>query len=471
VKMVEELHIRISDDGLTGTLTIAGHPSKITNRDNLLKSIGEAGICVGIDQEVLGEIFRKDEPVYDRVIARGIAPENGSSAELERKLGIHSGSVPSISEDGIANFRKLNQFEAVTENQLLAEIRSTGQGAVGRTVDGAVLTDSRNRMSLPAGSNTVVSDNGLQLYSGIDGYAFLNENLINVDRVYHIKGGVDFRTGNVNFDGMIIVDGDVRSGFRVEATDNIYISGTVEGAEVYSYKGDIAVRGGILGKGKAKVFAAGSLVCSFVQDATVGANKDVIIDHYSINSSVTSGERVMLQDNEGLIRGGKVRAEDEIQAIEAGSSQGISTSLHIRGGKMTVTSPELARLQRQRVEKQMRLRREEKKVNFYQILERNQRGLSEEKLGELDQANELVSLLSTQIEQDLIQEQDMGESAGDPSAARSVTINGRIYRGVEISIGQLNYFPEESATNVRFSAPDDKMNCEKLEEEKEINHV
>jgi uncharacterized protein (DUF342 family) len=112
---------------------------------------------------------------------------------------------------------------------------------IGKTVTGEDVNDIDQWFRHFAGNNVNISEDGLTLSAAIEGCLFWKAGQLTVDVIYHISGDVDYSTGNVKFDGAILIDGDVRSGFRVDATGSIYINGSVEAAEVYSEKGDIVM--------------------------------------------------------------------------------------------------------------------------------------------------------------------------------------------------------------------------------------
>ena len=69
--------------------------------------------------------------------------------------------------------------------------------------------------------------------------------LIRVDPVLIVPHDVDFRTGNIDFPGVVQVHGDVAPGFELKARDAIEIKGTVMGATIGS-EGDITIGAGFL---------------------------------------------------------------------------------------------------------------------------------------------------------------------------------------------------------------------------------
>ena len=65
------------------------------------------------------------------------------------------------------------------------------------------------------GNNITISEDKLSLIANIDGCLFIKSGVLHVDDVYQIRGDVDFHTGNIDFNGDVIIGGDVKSGFQI----------------------------------------------------------------------------------------------------------------------------------------------------------------------------------------------------------------------------------------------------------------
>jgi uncharacterized protein (DUF342 family) len=147
--------------------------------------------------------------------------------------------------------------------------------------------------------------------------------------VYTVDGGVNLSSGNIDFLGNVVINGDVEDGFFVKAAGNIEVNGTVERAELIS-EGDIIVTQGITGKGAGIVKAGHSVFAKFIENATVESGDMVIVSDGIINSHVDAAHRVLCQGKRATIVGGRVRACDEINAKTLGSPvSGTETVLEV----------------------------------------------------------------------------------------------------------------------------------------------
>src|SRR5690606_12118002 len=95
----------------------------------------------------------------------------------------------------------------------------------------------------------------LKAYAVIDGQVSITENdKINVFPIFEVKGDVDFRVGNIDFVGMVLIRGNVLSGFKIKATGDIRIMGEVEAADLEAGE-NIEIMAGVVAQGKGSIIA------------------------------------------------------------------------------------------------------------------------------------------------------------------------------------------------------------------------
>ena len=82
------------------------------------------------------------------------------------------------------------------------------------------------------------------IVADLDGQLVENNNKIIVDPTIEIKGDVDLSTGNIDFNGSVLIKGSVQAGFAVRADGDVEIRGTISGGNVEAK--NIIVFGGIL---------------------------------------------------------------------------------------------------------------------------------------------------------------------------------------------------------------------------------
>ncbi|MBN2297053.1 MAG: DUF342 domain-containing protein, partial [Deltaproteobacteria bacterium] len=141
----------------------------------------------------------------------------------------------------------------------------------------------------------------------IDGMVIWDESGVLVEPVY-VVDKVDSSTGNVRFNGSVVVNGEVGDGFEIHAGEDVTVAMSV-GRVIISAGGNIRIGGGILGQEKAQINAQGSINVKFIQDASIKSGQEIVIEDYVRNSEVTAAGPVIVRSPSGWITGSTVSSE------------------------------------------------------------------------------------------------------------------------------------------------------------------
>jgi len=148
---------------------------------------------------------------------------------------------------------------------------------------------------------------------------------INVSPILEIKGDIDLSTGNIDFIGDVIIRGSVTDGFHVKAGGNVDVAGTVSGGCVEGV--NITVRMGIMGMNRGKVSASGIVAAKFIENATVVADEEILVNDVILHSHLSAGKKIKVSGKRGQIVGGVTIAGEEISAKSVGTSLATATEL------------------------------------------------------------------------------------------------------------------------------------------------
>ncbi|MCB0274903.1 MAG: DUF342 domain-containing protein [Calditrichaeota bacterium] len=451
------IKVVISEDRLTAFLTIdpvgQGFPSEAEIRG----SIARAGVVYGIREDILGEVLRSKTPVESVAFAFGEPGEGRQDARLIWHIDLEDGYRPTFTENDRADYKHLHLFQQASQGQLLVEKTAPSDGLQGKGVTGEVLSGEGRDLRLPVGKNTYTSADGRQLFAEIEGFVFWNEEALHIDNIYHIRGNVDYNTGNVNFQGAVVVDGDVRSGFRVEASDDIFIAGTVGASSVYSQRGDITIKCGVVGKGRAKIIAGGNLHCGFVQDATVGIKGSAVIDHYAINSNISAGGAIRILENEGVVRGGSLTAGESIEVQEAGSGQEKYTQINLMSAESSDYHATVWDVQRREGEVANNLESLRRRVRFIEVLRDGGKDLSAELSGELRQLESEIERLTGDLQLLADRKKNLNSLNTEPEKGQVVKIHRTLHPNVLISFGLSEFYNRDLRREVTLSLEDGEI--------------
>ena len=288
-------------------------------------------VTYGLDNKMIEELIIGNRSYNKQyLIAAGKQPVNGLDGRLEYlfNTGVKNLS-PKLNEDGTADYRNLNLIEMAEKGNVLVRAIPPTMGEKGIDVSERALaaTDGRPPAKLPRGKNTVFSDDGSELVADATGQIVSVKGTVSISEVLEIKGDIDNSTGNVDFNGSIVIDGNVQSGFRVTAIGNIEIKGSVEGAEVECI-GNLVAGKGILGMGKANIKVGGSVYARMIQDAVVEVGGDIASDGI-MHCDLKCGGRIELKGKKGVLVGGNTSCKKEIDAYVYGSPLGTHTEINV----------------------------------------------------------------------------------------------------------------------------------------------
>ncbi|MBR0062401.1 MAG: DUF342 domain-containing protein [Selenomonadaceae bacterium] len=298
--------------------------AKLPTKDMVMAALTEAGVVYGIDEDAIESGIGSLTPF---TAAEGLQPVNGENAYIDRKFNLGIQGKPVVDEYDKVDYKDLNLFVLAKENQTLAIRVPQTKGTNGKNVLGAVVPAQNGRpIPMPEGRNTkVVGEH--RLIATVNGQIVDKGSRISIDPRLIIKGPVGVSTGDVNFDGSVLIGGNVEQGFKVTATGDIEINGSINGAEVTGR--NVYIRGGITGAERVKVIAEHDVRTAFAENALIEAGNDVYISDIAYHSQIRAGKRIVMEDKHGQITGGHVVAGEEINVKVIGNSAFVVTRVSV----------------------------------------------------------------------------------------------------------------------------------------------
>lgn len=294
----------------------------------IVQALYSKGVVWGMNESKIRELVAN--PVYNIQIqvAEGVPAINGKNGEVKYLFDIKKDRTPTILEDGTVNYKEMNLVESVTKGQKLAELIPPIAGRPGKNLVGSELKaiDGRDAR-IPRGRNVVLSDDGCELYSTIDGQLMYVDGKINVFPTYEVMANVDNSTGNIKFIGNVVIRGNVLSGFEIEAGGNIEVNGVAEAA-ILKAGGDIILKRGMHGNGKGILVAGNDIVSKYIESANVEARNDIKCEAI-MHCDIKCGNKLELGGKKGLLVGGTVRVGKLVELKYLGSQMSTATVLEV----------------------------------------------------------------------------------------------------------------------------------------------
>lgn len=324
-----DITVRISDDYYKAFISLEFHSSDHTVKtDEIIKTLKDKNIIFGLKYNVIEEICKNSNAVFNELIAEGIPHENGVDAKIEFSMSKEHRAKPQILEDGRVDFKNMGFVETVKAGDVLAIKIPATTGKNGTTVTGKVIRAKDGKEAVfKIGKNIKLSTDGLNALAECDGTIIFDNDKIAVIQMLEIKKDVGVETGNIAFQGQVIVHGNVTSGYSIQCDGDLVINGVVEGAKISS-NGSIVISRGIQGHDTADIYCGGHLTSNFINSATVYCKGDIETGAI-MNSQVKSDGRIIAKGKKGLIIGGEIISKSDIEANTIGSEMGIITSIKL----------------------------------------------------------------------------------------------------------------------------------------------
>lgn len=321
------VRVRVSQDKLKAYLILvpflAGDLLTIADLEEALK---EQKITHGIRREGFEGILENQKTYGEHIVAEGLAPVDGENARLVLYFDPKGIELkPQEMEDGSVDFYNLNLIQGITAGAVLVEKVPATEGKIGFNVFGEEIKARPGKDTrLPQGQNTQIVENNTKLIAVKDGHVVYVNGKVNVLSTYEVKGDVDFSTGNIRFNGNVVIYGNVRNGFEVEATGDVEVRGNLEGQ--IRTASNIQVKKGIV---KGKAFAKGNIYARYIENSQAICGDSIVAADAIMHSITKAGNKVTVGGKKGLLVGGTCSAGQEIYAKTIGSPMGTSTTLEV----------------------------------------------------------------------------------------------------------------------------------------------
>lgn len=383
-----EDYLEVKAEKDKATLLVKGIAAKDRvelTRDHVgVKLIG-LQVTSGVDWNAVDEILAKRLFDKTHVIAANKPPGQSRDAWIEEKIKIDSDVKPVEGQDGLVDFKNVDNIHQVKKGDVLAVKHPAVQGEPGVDIFG------RPQPAAPAkdvvfrvGLNTEVSADGLSLLAATGGYVYRQGVAIHVGVTYTLRGDVDFKTGNLHYQGDILIQGSVRDGFEVRARGDVTVEGNVDAAEIVSLEGSVTVKAAVFGHGKGSIKAKKGIRLLSAQDIALECEGEIEVEAQLLNCRVVAGS--LRADKAGCaVVGGDVKAYKEIRVAVVGG-EGCRTELRIADKEAEAARKSLGEIEAKQKAIAPRLEAMEKKLKAMKALAERAGSLSPRSAEELKAA-------------------------------------------------------------------------------------
>ncbi len=343
------IDLRISEDKVVAFIRV---PQAMLGSDDIepvKKIIKKRGIKYGIvdDQSIRDFIKRCKDPAEKFNVAIGKPATIGRSAEIIYHFHNEHDSAGIINKDGSIDFTSRGDSPFVKKGQVLAEKHPMEHAKSGIDIFGeTLLVGDVTDLELECSDGAELSRDGLKIISTISGQPSLDsKGVVSVLEQFKINGDVDFKTGNVNFKGNVVVSGTVKEGFLVECKE--LIAKEINGGIIRT-AGDLKVSNGIV---NADIQTHGSIQVKFVSNSKVYGSGNMMVTREIMESMIAiSGQ---MNNETGRITGSTISArmgfivkqigteKAETSTIKAGADDHIQWIAEKYDGQMSTIQKDL----------------------------------------------------------------------------------------------------------------------------------
>jgi hypothetical protein len=432
------LVIEISPDAVEAWLTITppegGAPVSV---EAVLALLADNGIGEGIDRAAVEAAVACGSATHV-VVARGVPPIHGADGRLESLLPEVRDRRPQVDASGHTDYRDLGDIFVVHAGDWLMLRHPPGTGTPGRSLLGETIPATPGKAVMFASSlpgTAFDPANPDLLVAAITGQPAVIAGGMMVEPVYRIDK-VSTATGNIDFDGSVVVAGDVGTGMMVRASGDIEVGGVVDMGTLEA-GGSIVVKGGAMGSLGRKtseechIRCGGSFHAAYAQQAKVEAGDSIFIDDTAMQCELTAINHISVGGKRrGHIIGGHLQATLSITGKVVGSPNRVFT--HCAIGVNPLMHKQLLQMSKARDERENQLLEVAKLLDFGR---KNPGRLRPEMV---DKARATAAQLSAQIAE-MREEQDVLTKKIELSQHSRLVAKELLCEGVEVHLGNQCY--------------------------------
>jgi uncharacterized protein (DUF342 family) len=282
----------------------------------LAKNI-RSGIKKATLEEIKAAIAGKSE-VKSFEVASGSGPEHPETPYLH-----HSYKHKRLTGD--VNLRDRLSSGFVKSGDLIAEIAFKKPGKAGTDVYGNEIAFTTPSLPPITVGQHVENRGGTHFYAQKDGIPQLTDNSIGIEPAYIHQGNVNLSSGNIVFDGPVVITGNVEHGALVSAAGDLEIQGVIEECVVKC--GGSLTASGVISGPKGIVRVGGDAKVAFISNATLEVRGSLSVTGNITGSNVMVKKDIHVGGEQSLIVGGHLEFGENVTCKNLGRSSGQVTKL------------------------------------------------------------------------------------------------------------------------------------------------
>jgi hypothetical protein len=331
-----KISVSVEQRDMVAMCNIRGPYDSVVRVDYIMRLLVEFRIQHGINKQAIQKLIDEYNSRKARkninlssAVAQGKPVKKGQDAKIT--ILIEEASKVTIKEEdkGKADFRNINKFKTITKGQKLAAYEPPIKGVDGINVYGQLVQPPEvNDAELDHGENVSFEASINHYIALVDGVFERKPNYIDVNPVLEIPENVGLETGNLDYEGDIVISNNIERSASVKSLSNVEVGGTVESGNI-NIGDSLIVTNGINTNMEGNINVKGVISAGYIENSVVTAMNGISVKKSIVGSKIISYQNIVLSEKNSSIVGGENYAYKSIQAANIGNRNEIKTVLHL----------------------------------------------------------------------------------------------------------------------------------------------
>jgi uncharacterized protein len=328
-----KVSVRLSADAMTCQVSIeSGVVDAASLQEQCKTALSDLGIHLTddlhdlIEESITSFLTRPHQPYAFELVGKPAIDGEDGSFEWADDLDPAKRKHQQAPEGGAIDHYSRSKFVCIEAGRVIGTALQATDGEDGIDLLGRVLKANPGKPVPVQFDETISQDPNGDLIARVSGSLEKRGSMLHVFQDLEIKGCVDFSTGNIDFNGTVIVADGIKDNFKVVVRDDLTLGGVIDAADVTVGR-DLTVKGGISGKERALVNVGRNATARYISQATIRIGRELTVEREMLNCDAHVGGSLNVVG--GGIVGGRLHAVGAVNAQFVGSAAGVPTVLYL----------------------------------------------------------------------------------------------------------------------------------------------
>jgi|GEM_PF-2068187 len=300
----------------------------------IIQRLEGQGIVFGIRSQAIFDALdlcnTKSKIANNVCLAKGMPSINGRDSAIEYFYSQELGTEEfSIMPDGRIDYKRKVKIPTAHPGDLLIKIALPSSGQPGMDIKGEMIAALPGRaIPISPGQGVRTSVDGREFYATCTGQICQTPDSIAVLPIFEIHGDVDSHRGNIEFDGSVVVFGNILTGFTVKTKGDLTVFGNIDCAFL-EVGHDLIVNGGIIGTQAVPIKVAHHCIAKHLQNTWLEVEGDVHVISSCLQSRIETSGHFFCTDQRGVMSGGSLVCMRGAEINMLGADSGAPTRVII----------------------------------------------------------------------------------------------------------------------------------------------